>query len=144
VSSLAEISETQDGVRLTLTVDLVTWKDNSGLTLGATVKNINDHAIQYDPGGCGCPNPGPPFIESEGGERCVRYPRPLCPCSWGSVVELASGGEIGGWGEVALNCLDGPSEAVAGFFYELDVNGEPVHRYLEVRWPVSLPSPSNE
>jgi len=138
VIPLVESSQTQDGVVLTLTVDLVLWKGDSTLTLGAKVENSNDHAIQYDPGGCGCPNPSS-FMESANGGLCfcLGYVRRMCPCSGGNVIELPPGGVIGTGDQFPGDCLDNCSEAVAGFAYQVNVNGEQVFRGLKVTWPGS-------
>lgn len=135
VTSLGEVSQTQDGVRFTLSVYLVEWTDHSELTLGAIAENTNDHAIEYDPGGCGCPNPSP-FIDTDSLSVCPRPPRPLCPCVTGGVAVLAVGGKTGRWMQFPP-CSDNTAVAGANFVYAIDVEGERMSRYLEVRLPFS-------
>ena len=135
VTSLGEMSQTQDGVRLTLIVYLLEWNDHSGLTLGAIAENTTDHAIEYDPGGCACPNPDL-FTDTDYGSTCPRPPRPMCPCGAKGVIDLAAGGKAERWMQFPL-CPDNTAAAGANFIYEIDVEGERVGRHLEVRMPFS-------
>ena len=135
VTSLGEMSQTQDGVRLTVNVFLVEWADHSGLTVGAIAENTKDYPIAYDPGGCSCPNPSP-FTDTDYDNNCPRPPRPLCPCGDGGEADLAAGGKAERWMEFPL-CPDNTANAGAHFMYEIEVEGERMSRHLEVSLPVS-------
>ena len=136
VIPLVANSQTQDGVVLTLFVDLFVWMGDSTLALYAEAKNTNDHAIRYDPGDCGCPNPSA-FMESANEDICFcpGYVRRLCPCSWGSVIELPPGGVIGRGEQFPAAC-DNCADAAAYFFYQVNVDGEQIFRRLKVMWPI--------
>jgi len=134
VTQIGEVSQSQDDVLLTLTVTLVTWNGNDSLNLVSTIQNNGDRPIQYDPGGCACPNPAT-GIWNEEGKRCP-LPRPLCPCWWGTTLELGPQEHVLRVGIFPAGCPEGTNEALAGFFYSVSVNGEWVHRYLEVRFPL--------
>jgi hypothetical protein len=135
VKPLVEISQTQDGLQLTLNVDLVIWKGDSSLTVGVKVVNTNETPIEYGQGGCGCPNPSP-FMQMEDGNYCFSEPRPLCPCVSGGVVELAQNQEIGSAEQYQMRCVEASTWVGGDFYYYTRENGERVGRSLKVIWPL--------